>query len=535
MPSVRYVILSDLHFGERNSILSDPIGRGLHAPLEPNEGLTGLVACLHDVVRNNADGAPPRLILLGDIFELALAPRHEALEAFARFVALLFPKDSPALFDPRLVFVPGNHDHQLWTSTRNDLANQQLSRPDGPMRATPPVTPIFDLLSPGGAEPIGSTLLTRLLRARVPYRSDLEVQVAYPNVGILSGDRALIAHHGHFMDDVYLVMSTLSRAVYGGANVASIDELEADNGAWIDFVWSSLGREGSIAAGLRRSYDLLQSDSGKILLASRVASALVRRPSHQFTRRLLQRMLLAPMIRILDAIETTDVRRALPTTERVPDEVLGYLDGPLAVAVRSELDRRGVMPSRFAFVYGHTHRPFAQTATLPQSGIEAGIYNTGGWVVDTQMPRPATGGGMVLVDDSLDAVLVQLCSQVLEPHLLPARVQGPEGDLRLHVASLVERPDGPWRRAAATLGSAILRRRAEHSARLIGEVEQLSGIERLALRTEYIWKQLLRRQTRAGKQMRDLFSSDRSDTLLRTPRVIRESSPIAVPPSLLSH
>ena len=46
MASVRWIFLSDLHFGERNSILTDPAGPEPGSELVPNEGLSGLVAIL---------------------------------------------------------------------------------------------------------------------------------------------------------------------------------------------------------------------------------------------------------------------------------------------------------------------------------------------------------------------------------------------------------------------------------------------------------------------------------------------------------
>ncbi|WP_373044452.1 hypothetical protein [Vulgatibacter sp.] len=536
MAAIRYIFLSDLHFGERNSILTDPLGPGMQAPVEPSEGMEALVACLQDVVRSCSGGAPPRLVLLGDAFELALAPRHVAFDIFARFVGMLFPDGGRPLFDPRIVFVPGNHDHDLWTSTRDDLLNLQLARSEGRLEPTAPVTTAFDLLCPRGdgasVEPTRSEMLTRLLHHRLPQRSDLEVQVAYPNLGVFEGDRAVVAHHGHFMDDVYVLMSTVSRAVFGGERVTGLDQLEADNGAWIDFVWSSLGREGSLASGLRRSYDLLQSGSGKVLLASRLAAAFASVAPGNFAKRVAQRLLLAPLLRALDGLEKTDIRRSLPATEELPGEVLGYIDGPLAAALRQEYRERGIRPQHHTFLYGHTHRPLAQWAWLPREQVRVAVYNTGGWVVDTQMPRPATSGGMVLVDETLETVLVRIGAQVLEPHIAPVRVEqcdGAGGAFARQVEALVHRPGGPWRHAAGELGSAILRRRSEHAARLIREMEQLNGYERLALRSDTIWKLLARRRAEAEREFRKLISGGTGE-VSRKPRLLRQRSPIALPP-----
>jgi len=59
----------------------------------------------------------PTLILNGDIFELALCATNDAAMAFERFIELVLKKGRE-LFDNRIIFVPGNHDHHLWETAR---------------------------------------------------------------------------------------------------------------------------------------------------------------------------------------------------------------------------------------------------------------------------------------------------------------------------------------------------------------------------------------------------------------------------------
>ena len=398
------------------------------------------------------------------------------------------------------------------------------------------MTTAFDLLCPServDVVPSRSRLLTRLLRRRLPHLQEIEVQVAYPNLGITDGERAIVAHHGHFMDDVYLLMTTLANAVYGGTQrPLDLGRLEEDNAAWIDFVWSSLGREGALAAGLRRSYDLLQSESGRILLSSRIAAALADALPLRLGQRLRQRLLLPVVLRVVDALDHSDVRRALTEKVTVTKEVIGYVDGLLAASLREELRQREERPREFTYVYGHTHKPLAQTAWLPAEQQEVAIYNTGGWVVDTNVPRPGTSGAMLLVDDRLDTVLVSMGRQVLSPHQeLPqiATATAFSGAFVRHVEGMVANVDGPWRRAAAALGGAILRRRAEHAARLVREVEELSAYERLALRTEYLWKLIARRRERTQAAIHGLLATGGSGEM-HTPHLVREYSPLALQP-----
>jgi hypothetical protein len=176
--------------------------------------------------------------------------------------------------------------------------------------------------------------------------------------------------------------------------------------------------------------------------------------------------------------------------------------------VARELSARNhPFPTEHIFTYGHTHHPLAQEVELPELGSRVRVYNTGGWVVDTPEARPATGGAMLLVDDTLDTALVQLCAQTTEPHRSPVMVlragdEAAAGPLMAHVRALVNRPEGPWRAAAAACGNAILRRRAELSANLLHEVRELPLTERLALGSEYLYKLFLKRERRVRHQLK---------------------------------
>ncbi|MFP2930335.1 metallophosphoesterase [Pyxidicoccus sp. 3LG] len=516
MAAVHYVFLSDLHFGERNSLLSDPTHDGATRPLLANDALDGLVACLRDVARANPPGVKPQLVLVGDIFELALAPTHVALDGFDQFIDRIFPAGEEALFSPDIVFIPGNHDHELWTSTRDELIAERMMRmsPDDPLEASPPTTRIFAELHPvpGAApeqQPTENGLLTRMLCRRHPTHPDLRVVVGYPNLGLIRQQRMLLAHHGHFADDVYLLMTPLARAIYGEEEGApTIAQLETDNAAWIDFLWSSLGREGRVGAGVRRSYDMLKTDSGKVLLASRLAGAVVSLKRRKVGRRLRQRLLLPFLLRALDLIEENDVRQSLESRKQVDEGVINYLMGPLAAEVARELGTgHHPFPTEHIFIYGHTHHPLAQELALPEFGARVRVYNTGGWVVDTPEARPSMGGALLLVDDALDTVLVQLCAQTTEPHLAPVMVlragdEAAAGPLMAHVRALVDRTEGPWRAAASACGNAILRRRAELSAKLLQEMKDLPLAERLALGSEYLYKTFLKRERRVRHQLK---------------------------------
>ena len=90
----------------------------------------------------------------------------------------------------------------------------------------------------------------------------VSVVQSYPNLGLVTdrGRRAVILSHGHFIEPLYRMMSLLD-TVFGSPRTGAVEawQLEADNGGWIDFFWSSMGDSGDIMRVTRSLYESLQS------------------------------------------------------------------------------------------------------------------------------------------------------------------------------------------------------------------------------------------------------------------------------------
>ena len=100
MPDIRFVCLSDVHFGAENSILSCLVKDDLVVDTTTaSPVLDRLVAALSTLIEANEDKTrKPTLILNGDILELALASDNVALAVFELFLDRIFPADGEALF-----------------------------------------------------------------------------------------------------------------------------------------------------------------------------------------------------------------------------------------------------------------------------------------------------------------------------------------------------------------------------------------------------------------------------------------------------
>ena len=110
MTEIRYVCLSDTHFGEEDSLFTNLKTASTETdPLMPSPVMIRLAECLRDLISQYDTDTKPTLVLAGDILELALATTNEAAMVFERFLELMMPKDDE-LFQ-EIIYIPGNHDH----------------------------------------------------------------------------------------------------------------------------------------------------------------------------------------------------------------------------------------------------------------------------------------------------------------------------------------------------------------------------------------------------------------------------------------
>jgi UDP-2,3-diacylglucosamine pyrophosphatase LpxH len=452
------VVVSDLHLGDPHGLLTDQVEGRPRA----SAALEALGAAMHTLVSDLAGRSAPSLLVNGDGLELALGPRHVAVDAFDQFLAHLMAAGHR--FDGHLAWIPGNHDHTLWPAAREELDRSQVSadRTHPPLGGSPATTALlagYGSAPQAGPRPVRSTLLSTVMAARHPHLAPGGVHIAYPNLGIVEGDRLLVLHHGHLADRFCTLMTPLARRLSGSDAPDDPASLELDNGAWINFLWSSLGEEGRSGDELRRIYDLMHTEAGRVLLGNQVAMAADRR--HGVVPRLKRAAIRAGVVRAVQAAKGVGHAR-LVEDPRPQDDVrlLDYLAGPVARQLAAELAERELpAPRRFSFAFGHTHQPFCDV--MRGHGREVDAVNTGGWVVDTHEPRPRTGAAFAVVGGELDLALVRLVQQSSEPARTSVRVQAPQDGSAFadRVRSSVADHGAAWAEVHQELAMAIARRR----------------------------------------------------------------------------
>ncbi len=414
MSEIRYLILSDLHLGAPNSILTELSGEGVGTiPNQASELMIQLAQCLLELAAFNGSSAGPALILNGDCLELALAGMNEAAMTFQRFLALTFAPSGPgagtpaARFHPTAFCLPGNHDHHLWNLARETQYIENYIDRKMPGEALEPEFYTTNMFMDAKLNPVRSGFLNAVTR-QLGLKGSPSFFTVYPNLALLDPvrDRCVVIHHGHFVEPIYSLISTMNTTLFPHSPPPrKIWDLESDNGAWIDFFWSTLGRSGQAGEDVGKVYDKMQSDEAFKALLRNLAAGIV--PRGRFLS-FLERPLVAWVLgRTVGRLALREVRA---TGGPLSADAIAGLASYMETYVQAEIARGhdGKIPADTTFIFGHTHKPFEAQMAFKGFSQPVKVLNSGGWVVDTLTAEPLHGGAVIVVDDELNVALVRL-------------------------------------------------------------------------------------------------------------------------------
>ncbi len=279
--------------------------------------------------------------------------------------------------------------------------------------------------------------------------------MAYPNMALHapSADRAVVISHGHFTESIYTLMSQLKDILYPDQRPTSFNDVavwEQENFAWIDFLWSTLGRSGQVGTDLGLIYADMASPADIDGLISNLTRSMLSKGGGPGWLHRIEGAVVNAIIKH-EATHFLRSERGTTDTTLSPVGEVGlrtYLEGPVRNQLQNEM---GGVPAELSFVFGHTHKPFADIWPIVGFPSPVRIFNTGGWVVDTAAPAPVQGGVMVLIDDNLEVVPVQIyrqsaVSSFSPVQLLPEKTSdgSPPSEFRSWVAARIDPATEPW-------------------------------------------------------------------------------------------
>jgi hypothetical protein len=310
-----------------------------------------------------------------------------------------------------IIYVPGNHDHHMGQVVREAQYLNYLGRrsPAEPLEAPWDTTKV--MMNMAGEDRLVNTTAT-MIAHRLPHlrERNFEILTAYPNFGVQNGSgRAVVFHHGHFIEDVCHFFSTLASLFFPGQGLPEdVYTLEKENSAWVDFLWSTLGGCGDIGGDLETVYEASKDAASLQRITDTLAKSVASNyPVPKWVPRFLREWTLkAALHEAAGSITTGLERRQVEGDDPLSPEAAKGLRWYVEALLRRQFETEKVPPPEsMSFVLGHTHKPFVKCWDRTR------ILNTGGWVVDAPQLEPLHGAAAVLVGEDLSVVSIRLYNE----------------------------------------------------------------------------------------------------------------------------
>lgn len=467
-----HICISDLHCGAENSLLTPTDGQFS----QPTRLGKAVGAALAKVVEKCCTETPPNLVILGDAVDLSFSSPQRANSVLVGFLKSLFQTEDSTDTDiyDRIIFVPGNHDHLLWTAERFSKTEGSVTSFSFWSHTTPAFKPPKDV---GTSNVLGDVM--KLVGLETP------VHVYYPNFGLANEDksRVVLFHHGHYFEDIYLAMSHLTSAISGNPGYPdTLEKMEQSNGTWIDFLWSSFGDTGQMGKDVTLAYQFLLSGGASAYFQRRVAALM--------TTTILSKLPLpgvGPIHDTLNSLNTSLVdmvagqfgqlarfsfQHSLPAETELG--LKKYMAGP----VMAQLQQEGFHSPAddTTLIFGHTHKPFEDRIPVDGYPKALGVANTGGWVLDTTLLATVEGASAVLVDDDLNVAVIKLFAPPANDEAIGVEVtgtDGPETDnpLVVSVKEVISQDQPLWDEVKEAAAAAYKTKQA-HVMKLLDEADK---------------------------------------------------------------
>ncbi len=433
-----YVCLSDLHLGAKYSVLSS---RDHHADYAANHTancFAELAHCMRKYIPKVYGDDLPKLVLLGDIVDFSFASASDIVTALNMMLDVFFPDNEAPLFQKEIIYIPGNHDHRFWQNEKDTLlleatVDEQIN--DGGRFET---SELFRSSS------FPSEFLNRLPRAK---SKGLLFELRYPNWAIYKPStgkqhaRQIVFHHGHYIEPLYRLMTTVTQLI-NNTKVPNIEELERQNGGWIDFFWSSLGASPAQRDSTVLLFDIMQNPAATYEYSQKLAALLGNFLSTQVGLSPGKEVISTLSLQdLLNGVLSTTLSRSFHAERATTHTVLSkegwkglewYLAGPVHQQIIEQsklanLSQTGIddtVTTDTTFVFGHTHKPFEGAIGVGGYQKPIKLLNSGGWVVDEADFNSVQGAAAIFIDAELNSASLRLFQAPVNGEMPTVSIQG---------------------------------------------------------------------------------------------------------------
>lgn len=447
---LKYIVISDLHLGEKDSLFTS-------GKKEDFRLLEIFSECLAQLQQSFDSDELPILVLNGDILGLSFSSYQESLTGFQQLLSALTITHRVC---QKIAYIPGNHDHQIWQQATEDAYRAALIN----RKINDPIPKIRHSSSPNFDEGNKSDFFDAFTQNIKDF--DTDIKLLYPNMVIKpneNGDPYVIIHHGHYAESTYHFISNSLKALYPRNQLPqTVEALEADNGAWINFAFSELGRSGHAGKTFERLMNTLSSEKllhkEVNLLASNVASALDYPfiPFH-WAETFLSKQLI---FNIASKIRSERYQDETVCSEAAMNGLTNYLDQYCVGTLEDE----GWVGEATTLIWSHTHKPFNRTICT-SAFDQLKVMNTGGWVVPDGIKK-THGGSIILINQNNEVQELRIWNDGENGGEMVFEINKDEHqDLSLfarHINDHIKNennPSSPWKKLKIVLKEEIKNRR----------------------------------------------------------------------------
>jgi UDP-2,3-diacylglucosamine pyrophosphatase LpxH len=400
---MRIAVLSDTHFGDDLCTLVRRGARG--GPAEPGPGYAPL---------RQAVGHADYLVLLGDVIDFSVASYEDAYGAAKAFFVAL-QRDGLAR---EIVYVPGNHDFDIWNVVEHqvNVINQvkqgglprpfkravpgvidarerhpRLRLPDVPSRpewhtARTDYGGLFlDHITLGCPEGDGG-----------PKGERLTFDFAYPNLYLVTAEgESVLLTHGHYFDAYWTLLGEWAVRLARDdlpqerPGELTVRELVGVNFPFHQLACSGIGQAQPLTAVARRlELELSAGRTDRLRrYLERLEDAVADRSLPLLTRlarRWLARRARAVVVAALADEERARFSRSFLARPPVRERFRRYYRSCLAELARLRHEHGVDLPAPGHVIFGHTHQPIpwgSDELADTVDGHAVHFCNTGGWLL----------------------------------------------------------------------------------------------------------------------------------------------------------
>jgi len=414
---MRTVIVSDVHLGDPTcSMIND-------ATLAPGDK--------YEAFKQAAGRDNDYLILLGDVIDLSITDYETAFKVAKAFFQLI-QVDKIA---KSVIYVPGNHDFDLWHTVEHQISvihQIAVGRPARSFRWSVPgfIDDRANSRTKGFHLPGVTTLVDPEHFDGVPmFLNSITLDTsgagqptyfyfAYPNLYFVTDTESILITHGHYLEGWWTMVSEwvfkIAQEDLRIGDALDLRELAAINSPQCQLACTGVGQAGPLTEVVRAiQYEVKRQDFGRVKrILDRLddevdkLTAYGKLDPREWGTDLVSNYVKGKILEELKKVKDTRFSEEFIHKREVLDRFRTFFGASwVEICDLNEKFQLGIpMPRKV--IFGHTHQPIGWgTQQAPRVQVTGGnvvtLYNTGGWLWRDLRKRPGDFcGAAVFVYDS---------------------------------------------------------------------------------------------------------------------------------------